>query len=147
VSFAPTLIVLSVGLARANEVLLAGKKLSAEELLQCNFVKYVHPPQAPSRRRKLTTVLSNVFSEIIPAQSTDAFHAIVRERVQTMVQTADPVALLATKRLIRTGVMEKNDPDGVNMRESLEQSKRLGSGVPGTLKLPKHCGIENQDSN
>lgn len=35
---------MTVGVAKANEVLMFGKKLTAQELLDCGFAKYVHFP-------------------------------------------------------------------------------------------------------
>jgi len=32
-----------VGIAKANEVLILNKKLSASEMLECGFIKYVLP--------------------------------------------------------------------------------------------------------
>jgi len=96
-----------MGLARANEVLLFGKRLSAEDLLQAGFV-----------------------NQIFPQQSTEEFQVSVRKHVLQQIDGLDPASFLAVKKLIREGIHEKNNPDGVNMRESYEQAARIASGVP-----------------
>jgi hypothetical protein len=70
-------------------------------------------------------------SEIFPSQSTESFHEAVRKRVEADLKQAEPGALLAIKKLIRAGLRDKNDPDLVNMRESLEQARRVATGIPG----------------
>ncbi|KAK7467123.1 hypothetical protein VKT23_004182 [Stygiomarasmius scandens] len=96
-----------MGLARANEVLLWGKKKNAEELFQCGFV-----------------------NEIFPEQPVDQFHDAVRRKLLDELQGLDPAAILSVKKLIRAGLNEKNDPDAVNLRESYAQAERFASGVP-----------------
>ncbi|KAF5365605.1 hypothetical protein D9758_003318 [Tetrapyrgos nigripes] len=96
-----------MGLARANEVLIWGKKKTAEELLACGFV-----------------------NEILPQQSVEAFHDAVRAKLLDNLEGLDPAALLSAKKLVRAGLYEKNDPNAVNLRESYAQAERFVSGVP-----------------
>ncbi|KAF5381027.1 hypothetical protein D9615_003915 [Tricholomella constricta] len=96
-----------MGLAKANEVLLWGKKKSAQELLNCGFV-----------------------NQIFPAQSAESFHLAVRKQLLEELHGLDPTALLEVKRLIRAALKDKNDPDAVNLRESYAQAARFASGVP-----------------
>jgi len=96
-----------MGLAKANEVLLWGKKKDAQELLDCGFV-----------------------NKIFPSQSTEDFHSTIREYLLAEMEGLQPSALLASKRLLRAGLTDKNDPDLVNLRESYEQAERLASGIP-----------------
>jgi len=96
-----------MGLAKANEVLLWGKKKGAQELLECGFV-----------------------NQIFPTQSVDSFHMAVRKQLLDELYGLDPTALLEVKKLIRAGLKDKNDPDAVNLRESYAQAARFASGIP-----------------
>ncbi|KAJ7046732.1 ClpP/crotonase-like domain-containing protein [Mycena alexandri] len=96
-----------MGLAKANEVLIWGKKKEAQELLDCGFI-----------------------NKILPLQSWESFHAAVRAIVAEDLRGLDPAALLSVKRLIRTGLTEKNNPDAANLRESYAQAERFSSGIP-----------------
>ncbi|KAK0228493.1 ClpP/crotonase-like domain-containing protein [Armillaria fumosa] len=97
----------TVGVAKANEALLWGKKQTAEELVRCGFI-----------------------NKIFPSSSTDGFHAAVRRHLQSELEGLDPTALLSVKKLLRAGLDEKNNPDAVNLRESYAQSERFASGIP-----------------
>ncbi|KAJ7470715.1 ClpP/crotonase-like domain-containing protein [Mycena latifolia] len=97
-----------MGLAKANEALIWGRKKEAQELYECGFV-----------------------NKILPLQPTDGFHTAVRDIIVEDLRGLDPAALLVVKRLIRTGLAEKNNPDAVNLRESYAQAERFASGVPG----------------
>ncbi|KAK0459679.1 ClpP/crotonase-like domain-containing protein [Desarmillaria tabescens] len=96
-----------MGVAKANEVLLWSKKLTAEELVQCGFI-----------------------NKIFPSSSADEFHAAIRRHLQSELEGLDPTALLSVKRLLRAGLDDKNNPDAVNLRESYAQSERFASGIP-----------------
>ncbi|KAF9464653.1 ClpP/crotonase-like domain-containing protein [Collybia nuda] len=96
-----------MGLAKANEVLLWGKKKGAQELFDCGFI-----------------------NQIFPSQSVKSFHEVVRRHVLEELRGLDPVALLIVKRLIRAGLNDKNDPDAVNLRESYAQAARFASTIP-----------------
>ncbi|KAJ7156023.1 ClpP/crotonase-like domain-containing protein [Mycena crocata] len=98
-----------MGLAKANEVLIWGKKKEAQELYECGFI-----------------------NKILPIQPTEDFHAAVRAILIEDMRGLDPTALLVVKQLIRTGLTEKNNPDAVNLRESYAQAERFSSGVPAT---------------
>ncbi|KAJ3972436.1 ClpP/crotonase-like domain-containing protein [Lentinula raphanica] len=96
-----------IGPARANEVLIWGKKKTAQELVACNFI-----------------------NEIFQSKSTEEFHADVRTHLKQQLEGLDPAAVLAVKKLLRVGLNEKNDPNAVNLRESYAQAERFASGVP-----------------
>ncbi|PBK78101.1 ClpP/crotonase [Armillaria solidipes] len=96
-----------MGVAKANEALLWGKKQTAEELVRCGFI-----------------------NKIFPSSTADEFHAAVRRHLQTELEGLDPTALLSVKKLLRAGLDEKNNPDAVNLRESYAQSERFASGIP-----------------
>ncbi|KAF5391426.1 hypothetical protein D9757_001935 [Collybiopsis confluens] len=96
-----------MGPARANEVLLWGKKKTAQELLACNFI-----------------------NDIFPSESTEEFHAAVRSHLLRQLDGLDPAAVLSVKKLLRAGLNEKNDPNAVNLRESYAQAERFESGIP-----------------
>jgi len=96
-----------MGLGKANEVLIFGKKMDANELLQCGFV-----------------------NKIFPAQSVESFHAAVRAYVEDQLSGLDPGAILTVKKLIQAGISEKNNKDGTNLRETYEQAGRFASGIP-----------------
>ncbi|EIN07424.1 ClpP/crotonase [Punctularia strigosozonata HHB-11173 SS5] len=96
-----------MGVAQANEVLLWGKKKTAEELLASGFV-------------------NKIFQE----QDVASFHAAVRAHLASELAGLDPTALLTIKQLLRRALEDKNDPDAVNLRESYGQAARLASGVP-----------------
>ncbi|CAE6415407.1 unnamed protein product [Rhizoctonia solani] len=97
-----------MGLAKATEVLLWGKKMSAEELQRNGFV-----------------------NQVFSAEDTTGFHRQAREHLLDRLDGLDPAALLSTKRMIQAGVHEKNDPRVVNFRESFLQAERFAGGVPG----------------
>ncbi|KAF8192986.1 ClpP/crotonase-like domain-containing protein [Pholiota molesta] len=96
-----------MGLATANEVLLWGKKKTADQLLTCGF-----------------------YNEIFSEQSTESFHSAVREKLLNELSGLDPTAILVMRSLIQRGIHEKNDPDAVNLRESYAQAARFASGTP-----------------
>lgn len=96
-----------MGLSQANEVLIWGKKKTAQQLLNSGFV-----------------------NEIIPADSDVKFHTAVRTRIKDELSGLDPSALLHMKQLIRAGLGDKNNPDAVNLRESYAQAARFASGTP-----------------
>jgi Delta3-Delta2-enoyl-CoA isomerase len=104
---------LSVGLAKANEVLLWGKKKRAQELLDCGFIKWVSDW---SNVRICSQV--SIISQIFPLQTAESFHGMIRKHLMEELSGLDPAALFIVKNLIRTGLHEKNDPDAVNLRES-----------------------------
>ncbi|KAF7338335.1 hypothetical protein MVEN_02059000 [Mycena venus] len=97
-----------MGLAKANEVLIWGKKKEAQELYECGFI-----------------------NKILPLQSTESFHAAIRAILFEELRGLDPTALLVVKRLLRAGLTEKNNPDAANLRESYAQAERFASGIPG----------------
>ncbi|PAV23243.1 crotonase [Pyrrhoderma noxium] len=96
-----------MGLSKANEVLIFGKKMEADELLACGFV-----------------------NKIFPKQSTEEFNTTVRKYVSDQLAGLDPTALLKIKELIQYGINEKNSKDGTNLRESYAQAERFASGIP-----------------
>jgi len=96
-----------MGLAKANEVLLFGKRMDAQELLACGFV-----------------------NKIFPSQSTESFHASVRKLVLERLEGLDPSAFLKVKELIQYGINEKNSKDGTNLRESYAQAECFATGIP-----------------
>ncbi|KII88577.1 hypothetical protein PLICRDRAFT_111157 [Plicaturopsis crispa FD-325 SS-3] len=96
-----------MGLAKANEVLIWGKKKEAPELLECGFL-----------------------NKIYPAQPTEQFHAAVRSQILDDLQGLDPVALLTSKKLIHAGLNDRNNFDATNLRESYEQARMFAGDVP-----------------
>ncbi|KAH0830530.1 ClpP/crotonase-like domain-containing protein [Lanmaoa asiatica] len=96
-----------MGLARANEVLMFNKKKNAQELLECGFV-----------------------NKIFPSQSTESFHAAVREHLLGELDGLVHSSVLTIKALLKAGLSEKNDPDAVNLRESYAQAERFVTGIP-----------------
>ncbi|KAL5511838.1 hypothetical protein ACEPAH_5056 [Sanghuangporus vaninii] len=96
-----------MGLSKANEALIFGKKIEAEELLACGFV-----------------------TKIFPRQSCESFHAAVRKYLEGQLEGLDPTAVLKIKELIQYGINEKNSKDGTNLRESYAQAERFASGIP-----------------
>lgn len=98
-----------MGLSMAKEVLIWGKKKTAEELLQTGFINKIFPAQSPAQ-----------------------FHETIRREILTELNGLDPTAILAMKSLIQAGLNEKNNMDGVNLRESYAQAARFASGIPAT---------------
>ncbi|KAG9124731.1 hypothetical protein FRC07_010466 [Ceratobasidium sp. 392] len=96
-----------MGLAKATEALLWGKKMTADELEKNGFI-----------------------NKIFPADDTESFHKAAREYLLDRLDGLDPGALLSTKRMIQTAVHEKNDPRATNLRESFAQAERFAGGVP-----------------
>ncbi|KAI0831199.1 ClpP/crotonase [Trametes gibbosa] len=97
-----------MGMAKANEMLIWGKKKEAQELLECGFI-----------------------NKILPDQPTPEFQAAVRKCVLADLDGLDPTALLTVKKLLKAGLNEQNNFDAVNLRESYAQAERLASGIPG----------------
>ncbi|GJE87194.1 ClpP/crotonase-like domain-containing protein [Phanerochaete sordida] len=96
-----------LGIAKANEVLILGKKLTSQDLLDTGFI-------------------NKIFNE----QPVEAFQAAVRKHVQEELDSLDHSACLHVKQLIKAGLAESNNPDAVNLRESYAQAARIASGVP-----------------
>ncbi|KAG1756832.1 ClpP crotonase [Suillus paluster] len=96
-----------MGIAKANEVLLLNKKISAPEMLECGFI-----------------------NKIIPSKSTEEFHSTVHQHLVKELDGLVPSSLLAIKSLIKAGLNEKNDFHAVNLRESYAQAERFSSGIP-----------------
>ncbi|KAL1947760.1 hypothetical protein VTO73DRAFT_13484 [Trametes versicolor] len=96
-----------MGAAKANEVLIWGKKKDAQELLDCGFI-----------------------NKIFPEQPVPEFHAAVRKLVLADMDGLEPTALLGVKRLVKAGLNDQHSFDAVNMRESYAQAERFASGVP-----------------
>ncbi|KAF5357797.1 hypothetical protein D9756_001614 [Leucocoprinus leucothites] len=96
-----------MGIAKANEMLIWGKKKEAQELLDCGFI-----------------------NKIFPQQSVESFHKEVRSLLKAELEGLDPTAVLTAKKLIKAGLNDKNDFDAVNLRESYAQAERFASGVP-----------------
>lgn len=98
-----------MGIAKANEMLIWGKKKEAQELLDCGFL-----------------------NKIFPQQSVEKFHEEVRNLLKSELEGLDSTAVLATKKLIKAGLNDSNDFDAVNLRESYTQAERFASGIPFT---------------
>ncbi|TCD64432.1 hypothetical protein EIP91_004077, partial [Steccherinum ochraceum] len=96
-----------MGVARANEVLLFGKKLDSQALLECGFV-----------------------NKIFPDQPAEAFHRTIRAHLQAELKDLVPDAILGSKKLLKIAAAERNNPDAVNLRESMAQAARFATGVP-----------------
>ncbi|KAI0093609.1 ClpP crotonase [Irpex rosettiformis] len=96
-----------LGLAKANEALLFGKKLTAQDMLEAGFI-----------------------NKIFPSQKDTDFHATVRNHVLSELTSLDHGAILGIKKLIKQGLNEQNSFDAVNTRETVGQAERLASGVP-----------------
>ena len=115
-----------MGVAKAKEALLWGKKLTADELRDCGFVKYVLV--------HYTAIVSSShhhrYSTIFPATTDTEFHSLVRNHVLSELDNLDPTAILASKRLLQNALRERNDPDAINLRESYSQAQRFASGIP-----------------
>ncbi|KIY69964.1 ClpP/crotonase [Cylindrobasidium torrendii FP15055 ss-10] len=96
-----------MGTAKATEALLYGRKQTVEQLLHCGFI-----------------------NEVFPASNVDDFHAAVRKRILDDIDGLDHTALLGTRKLLRTALHERNNPDAANLRESYAQAERFASGTP-----------------
>jgi len=96
-----------MGVAKANEMLIWGKKKEAQELLDCGFI-----------------------NKIFPQQPVELFHKEVRQLLKAELEGLDPTAVLTAKKLIKAGLNDKNDFDAINLRESYAQAERFASGVP-----------------
>ncbi|KAI0656579.1 ClpP/crotonase [Cubamyces menziesii] len=96
-----------MGATKANEVLIWGKTQGAQELLECGFI-----------------------NKIMPKQPILEFQAAVRKLVLGELHGLDPEALLGMKRLIKIGLNEQHNFDGVNLRESYAVAERFTSGIP-----------------
>jgi len=96
-----------MGLSRANDVLIFGKKLQAKEMLECGFI-----------------------NQIFDVPTVEEFHAAVRAHLLEQLDGLDPAAVLKTKELIQFALNEQSSKDGANMRESYAQSARFATGLP-----------------
>ncbi|KAJ8700203.1 hypothetical protein PTI98_003251 [Pleurotus ostreatus] len=75
-------------------------------------------------------LITDACSKIFPQQSTEEFHAAVRQYTLENLQGLDPVAVLGAKRLVRAALDEKNHFDTVLLREGYAQAERFASGRP-----------------
>ncbi|KAG1905722.1 ClpP/crotonase-like domain-containing protein [Suillus fuscotomentosus] len=96
-----------MGIAKANEVLLLNKKISASEMLECGFV-----------------------NKIFPSKSTEEFHSAVHQHLKKELDGLVPASIFAIKTLIKAGLNDKNNFHAVNLRESYAQAERFSSGIP-----------------
>ncbi|KAF4608424.1 hypothetical protein EYR40_000769 [Pleurotus pulmonarius] len=96
-----------MGWAKANEALIWGRKMTADELLESRFI-----------------------NKIFPQQSTEEFHATVRQYTLENLEGLDPVAILGAKRLVRAALDETNHFNTVLLREGYAQAERFASGRP-----------------
>ncbi|EJF65762.1 ClpP/crotonase [Dichomitus squalens LYAD-421 SS1] len=96
-----------MGAAKANEVLIFGKKKEAQELLECGFI-----------------------NKIFPEQPVPAFQAAVRKHVLSELDGLDPSAVLGVKSVIKAGFNDQHSLDTVNLRESYAQADRFETGIP-----------------
>jgi len=96
-----------MGVAKANEMLIWGKKKEAQELLDCGFI-----------------------NKIFPQQPAELFHKEVRQLLKAELEGLDPIAVLTAKKLIKAGMNDKNDFDAINLRESYAQAERFATGEP-----------------
>lgn len=96
-----------MGIAKANEVLILNKKISASEMLECGFV-----------------------NKIFPSKSTEEFHSAVHRHLKKELEDLVPASIFAIKSLIKAGLNDKNNFHAVNLRESYAQADRFSSGIP-----------------
>ncbi|KZS99290.1 ClpP/crotonase [Sistotremastrum niveocremeum HHB9708] len=96
-----------LGVAKAKEALIFGRKIPAEELMRVGFL-----------------------NKIIPAESDVDFKEKVRKHLLCELENLDWTAMLASKRLIKEGLDAKNSFDATNLRESYSQADRFASGIP-----------------
>ncbi|KAG2150641.1 ClpP/crotonase-like domain-containing protein [Suillus bovinus] len=96
-----------MGIAKANEVLLLNKKISASEMLECGFV-----------------------NKIFPSKSTEEFHSAVHQHLKNELENLVPASISVIKTLIKAGLNDKNNFHAVNLRESYAQAERFSSGIP-----------------
>ncbi|GAA5984189.1 hypothetical protein JCM10908_006085 [Rhodotorula pacifica] len=93
-----------MGLAKANEALLLGRKLSARELLANGFV-----------------------NEVFPNQSSPDFVKQVLSHLDQKLDGLELDAILTSKSLIRASLI---DPEATNEREILAGGDRFATGKP-----------------
>lgn len=96
-----------MGIAKANEVLILNKKISASEMLECGFI-----------------------NKIFPSNSTEEFHSAVHQHLKKELDGLVPASVLAIKALIKAGLNDKNNFHAVNLRESYAQAERFSTGIP-----------------
>ncbi|KAI0748019.1 ClpP/crotonase [Daedaleopsis nitida] len=96
-----------IGAAKANEMLIWGKKKEAQELLECGF-----------------------YNKIFPEQPIPSFQAEVRKLILAEMDGLDGGALLGVKKLIKAGLNDQHNLDAVNLRESYAQAARFETGIP-----------------
>ncbi|GAA6003769.1 enoyl-CoA hydratase/isomerase family protein [Rhodotorula paludigena] len=93
-----------MGLSKANEALLLGKKLTAQDLVACGFINKLFPPQdAASFRKELLSYLEQQLSGL------------------------ELEAILKSKQLIRAALP---NPDETNTREVFAGAERFATGKP-----------------
>ena len=129
-----------VGIAKANEMLIWGKKKEAQELLDCGFLKFAIFKSVLSCFTKYDLAVKS-------QQPVDQFHKEVQNLLRSELEGLESAAVLATKRLIKAGLNDSNDFDTVNLRESYgkhevtlgsdnnffaAQAERFASGIPFT---------------
>jgi len=65
-----------------------------------------------------------------PAEISVDLHQQVRLYLLQQIEGLDLDAMLLTKKLVKAGIHEKNNPDAVSMRESVTNVERAVSGIP-----------------
>jgi peroxisomal 3,2-trans-enoyl-CoA isomerase len=65
-----------------------------------------------------------------PAEISVDLHQQVRSYLLQQIEGLDLDAMLLTKKLVKAGIQEKNNPDAVSMRESVTNVEHAVSGIP-----------------
>jgi len=65
-----------------------------------------------------------------PAEISVDLHQQVRSYLLQQIEGLDLDAMLLTKKLVKAGIQERNNPDAVSMRESVANVERAVSGIP-----------------
>ena len=65
-----------------------------------------------------------------PAEISVDLHQQVRSYILEQIEGLDLDSMLLTKKLVKAGIHEKNNPDAVSARESVANVGRAVSGIP-----------------
>lgn len=122
-------VVQKLGISLANEALLTGRRIQAEELLKCGFVnKIIVPaPQAPDEGDAMAYFALGIDPKPTDKNKVSFLSSVLKELDEWLGDHLNPSSLLGIKDLIQRP--ERDIIEAQNVREIFAGVDRLASGV------------------
>lgn len=122
-------VVQKLGISLANEALLTGRRIQAEELLKCGFVnKIIHPtPPTPNDGDMMSLLSLGIDPPPNDKNKVSFLSSVMKELDEWLGDHLNPSSLLGIKDLIQRP--EREIIEAQNVREIFAGVDRLASGV------------------